>query len=47
MPFEPYSDVILTADLPEEDLKTGVRAGLLRFPTRADRPAARAMATGA
>ena len=23
MPFEPFSDVILTVDLPDEELKTG------------------------
>jgi hypothetical protein len=80
MAFELYSEVILTADLPEDGLKAGdvgtvvdrhvvpgvedgysveffdmtgktvavvtVRAGLLRAPTRADRPAVRAMATG-
>jgi len=78
MPFELFSDVILTADLPQEDLKAGdvgtvverhivpgledgysveffdmtgqtvavvtVNASLLRIPTPADRPAARAMA---
>lgn len=81
MPFELFSDVILTTDLPEEDLKAGdvgtvverhivpgqedgysveffdmtgntvavvtVQASLLRSPTHADRPAVRAMATGA
>jgi len=81
MPFEFFSDVILTTDLPEEDLKAGdvgtvverhivpgqedgysveffdmtgvtvavvtIQAGLLRSPTHADRPAVRAMATGA
>lgn len=80
MVFELYSEVILTADLPEDGLKAGdvgtvvdrhvvpgvedgysvefldmtgrtvavatVRAGLLRAPTHADRPAVRAMATG-
>jgi hypothetical protein len=78
MSFELFSDVILTADLPQEDLKAGdvgtvverhvvpgledgysveffdmtgqtvavvtVNANLLRVPTPADRPAARAMA---
>ena len=78
MSFELFSDVILTADLPEKDLKTGdvgtvvehhvvpgmedgysveffdmtgqtvavvtMNASLLRVPTPADRPAARAMA---
>jgi hypothetical protein len=81
MAFELFSDVILTADLPEEDLKAGdvgsvverhvmpgaedgysveffdmtggtaavatVPASLLRAPTHADRPAARAMAAQA
>jgi hypothetical protein len=81
MPFELLPRVILTADLPEEDLKKGdvgtvvehhvvpgqedgysveffdmigntvavvtLQASLLRSPTRADRPAARATATGA
>jgi hypothetical protein len=81
MPFELFSDVILTTDLPEEELKAGdvgtvverhivpgqedgysveffdmtgetvtvvtIQAGLLRSPTHADRPAVRAMATGA
>jgi hypothetical protein len=81
MPFELFSDVILTADLPEEDLKAGdvgtvverhvvpgmeegysveffdmtgqtvgvatVTSSLLRAPTRADRPAVRAMAARA
>lgn len=81
MPFELYSEVILTADLAEEGLKSGdvgtvverhvvagqedgysveffdmkgntvavvtVRQGLLRAPTSADRPAARAMAATA
>lgn len=81
MPFDLFSDVILTTDLPEEDLKAGdvgtvverhivpgqedgysveffdmtgetvavvtVQAGLLRSPTHTDRPAVRAMATGA
>ena len=81
MPFELFSDVILTTDLPDEALKAGdvgtvverhivpgqedgysveffdmtggtvavvtVQAGLLRSPTHADRPAVRAMATGA
>jgi Domain of unknown function (DUF4926) len=78
MSFELFSDVILTADLPQENLKAGdvgtvverhvvpgmedgysieffdmtgqtvavvtVKASLLRIPTPADRPAARAMA---
>jgi hypothetical protein len=81
MPFDLFSDVILTTDLPEDALKAGdvgtvverhsvpgqedgysveffdmtgetvavatVRASLLRRPTHADRPAVRALATGA
>jgi len=81
MTFELFSDVILTTDLPKEDLKAGdvgtvverhvvpgqedgysveffdmtgetvavvtAQASLLRSPTHADRPAVRAMATGA
>lgn len=81
MPFELFSDVILTTDLPEEELKAGdvgtvverhvvsgredgysveffdmtggtvavvtVQASSLRSPTHADRPAVRAMASGA
>jgi Domain of unknown function (DUF4926) len=78
MAFDLFSDVVLTADFPEEDLKAGdvgtvverhvvpgmedgysveffdmtgqtvsvatLKASLLRSPTRADRPAVRAMA---
>jgi hypothetical protein len=78
MAFDLFSDVVLTADFPEEDLKAGdvgtvlerhvipgmedgysveffdmtgqtvsvatLKSNLLRSPTRADRPAVRAMA---
>ena len=81
MLYELFSDVILTTDLPQEDLMAGdvgtvverhilpgiedgysveffdmtgqtvtvatVPASVLRAPTRADRPAVRAMAAGA
>jgi hypothetical protein len=76
MPFELYSQVILTADLPKEDLKAGdvgtvvpgiedgysveffdmtgrtvavptLGESLLRAPVRSDRPAVRAISSGA